>query len=65
MLRERTDEVSRLAMRFALIHPVVIEWCSSDVPVAFASWPVAWIFAYRIKTWHALARLDLQQPVTG
>jgi len=21
MLRERTDEVSRLAMRFALIHP--------------------------------------------
>jgi len=27
--------------------------------------PVAWIFAYRIKTWHELARLGLRQPVTG
>jgi len=34
MLRERTDEVSRLAMRFALIHPVVIEWYSSEVILA-------------------------------
>jgi len=31
MLREGTDEVSRLAMRFALIHPVVVEWYSSEV----------------------------------
>jgi len=34
MLRERTDEVSRLAMRFAFIHPMVIEWCSSEVILA-------------------------------
>jgi len=31
MLRKRTDEVNMLAMRFALIHPVVSEWCSSEV----------------------------------
>jgi len=37
---------------------------SNDVQVKW-SWPVAWIFAYRIKTWHARASLGLWQSVTG
>jgi len=39
-------------------------WSSNDVQVK-RSWPVAKIFAYRIKTWHVLARLGLRQSVTG
>jgi len=39
-------------------------WLLNDVQVKW-SWSVAWIFAYRIKTWHALARLGLRQLVTG
>jgi len=36
----------------------------NDVQVKWSR-PVVWIFAYRIKTWHAPARLGLPQPVTG
>jgi len=62
MLRKRTDEVSRLSMSFALI--VTSTWLSNNVQVK-RSWSVARIFAYRIKTWHALARLGLRQSMTG
>jgi len=54
MLRKRTDDVSRLSMSFALI--LTSTWSLNDVQVK-RSWPAAWIFVYRIKTWHALARL--------
>jgi len=54
MLRKRTDEVSRLSMSFPLI--LMSTRSSNDVQVK-RSWPVAWIFANRIETWHALARL--------
>jgi len=37
---------------------------SNDVQVMW-SWPVAWIFAYRIKTWHISAGLGHPQPVKG
>jgi len=47
-------------MRFALI--LTSTWLLNDVQVK-RSWPVAWIFVYRIKTWPALARLDLGQSV--
>jgi len=62
MLRERTDEVSRFSMRFTLI--LTSTWLLNDVQVKW-SWSVAWIFAYRIKTWHVLARLGLRHSVTG
>ena len=39
-------------------------WLLNDVQVKWSQ-PVGWIFAYRIKTWHALGRLGLRQPVTG
>jgi len=53
MLRKRT-EVSRLSFSFALI--LMSTWSSNNVQVK-RSWSVAWIFVYRIKTWHALVRL--------
>ena len=59
---KETDEVSRLSMRFALI--LTSTWLLNDVQVKW-SWSVAWIFAYRIKTWHAQAHVDLQQSVVG
>jgi len=48
---KETDEVSRLSMRFALI--LISTRSSNDVQVKW-SWAVAWIFAYRIKSRHAL-----------
>jgi len=54
MQLKTTDEASRLSVSFVLIQTSA--WWSNDVRVK-RSWPVAWIFAYRIKTWHALARL--------
>jgi len=62
MLCKRTDEVSRLSVNFALI--LTSTWSSNDVQVK-RSWPVSWIFAYQIKTRHALERLGLRQSVTG
>jgi len=62
MLRKRTDEVSMFRMSFALI--LTSTWSSNGVQMR-RSWPVAWIFAYRIKTWHVLARLGLWQSVMG
>jgi len=41
-------------MSFSLI--LTSTWSSNDVQVK-QSWSAAWIFAYWIKTWHALARL--------
>jgi len=49
-------------MSFALI--LTSTWSSNEFQVKW-SWLVAWIFAYRIKTWHALARLGLPKSVTG
>ena len=54
MLRKRTDEVSRLSMSFALI--LTSTWSSNDVQVK-RNWSVSWVFAYRIKMCHVLARL--------
>jgi len=45
-------------MRFALI--LTSTWLLNEVQVKRT-----WIFAYRIKTRHALARLNLRQSVTG
>jgi len=59
---KETVEVNRLSMRFSLI--LTSTWLLNDVQVKW-SWSVAWIFAYRMKTWHALARLGLWQSVTG
>jgi len=49
--------------RFALVlnvHMVIL----NNVQVKW-SWPVAWIFAYRIKTWQARARPGFRHSVTG
>jgi len=62
MLSKRTDEFSRLSMSFA--EAPTSTWLSNDVQVK-RSWSVAWIFAYRIKTWQGLAHLGLQQSTTG
>jgi len=60
MLRKRTDEVSRLPVSFGWMLTSTGSWNYVQVK---RSWSVAWLFAYRIETWHALARFGLRQSV--